>query len=83
MNEQKREQLSALVDDELIHETSSAISTLLEDNEAKETWARYHLIGDSMRGHLPERIEDIADNVSQAIALQPTILAPQTPWSLE
>jgi len=77
MNEQKREQLSALVDDELIHETSSVINTLLEDNEAKETWARYHLIGDSMRGHLPERIEDIADNVSQAIASQPTILAPQ------
>jgi len=77
MNEQKREQLSALVDDELSHETSSAINTLLEDNEAKETWTRYHLIGDSMRGHLPERIEDIADNVSQAIALQPTILAPQ------
>jgi len=76
MNEQKREQLSALVDDELSHETSSAINTLLEDNEAKETWTRYHLIGDSMRGHLPERIEDIADNVSQAIALQPTILAP-------
>ncbi len=77
MNEQKREQLSALIDDELSHETSSAINTLLEDNEAKETWTRYHLIGDSMRGHLPERIEDIADNVSQAIALQPTILAPQ------
>ena len=77
MNEQKREQLSALVDDELSHETSSAINTLLEDNEAKETWSRYHLIGDSMRGHLPERIEDIADNVSQAIASQPTILAPQ------
>lgn len=77
MNEQKREQLSALVDDELSQETSSAINTLLEDNEAKETWTRYHLIGDSMRGHLPERIEDIADNVSQAIALQPTILAPQ------
>ena len=77
MNEQKREQLSALVDDELSHETSSAINTLLEDNEAKETWARYHLIGDSMRDHLPERIGNIADNVSQAIASQPTILAPQ------
>ena len=76
MNEQKREQLSALVDDELSHETSSAINTLLEDNETKETWARYHLIGDSMRGHLPERVENIADNVSQAIDSEPTVLAP-------
>ena len=36
MNEQKREQLSALVDDELTQEASSVIESLLEDNEAKE-----------------------------------------------
>ena len=77
MNEQKREQLSALVDSELTHETSSAINTLLEDNESRETWARYHLIGDSMRGHLPEHVKDITDNVSQTIAAQPTIFALQ------
>jgi len=76
MNEQKREQLSALVDDELTQEASSVIESLLEDNEAKETWARYHLIGDSLRGHLPGQIGDISGNVSQAIASEPTILAP-------
>lgn len=76
MSEQKREQLSAFVDDELTHEASSTINTLLEENDARETWARYHLIGDSLRGHLPERIEDIADKVSRAIASQPTTLAP-------
>ena len=76
MNEQKREQLSALVDDELIHEASSAIDHLLEDDQAKETWTRYHLIGDSLRGHLPERYENTAARVSMAIASEPTILAP-------
>ena len=76
MNEQKREQLSALVDDELTQEASSVIESLLEDDEAKETWARYHLIGDSLRGHLPGQIGDISGNVSQAIASEPTILAP-------
>jgi sigma-E factor negative regulatory protein RseA len=76
MNEQKREQLSALVDDELTQEASSVIESLLEDNEAKETWARYHLIGDSLRGHFPGQIGDISGNVSQAIASEPTILAP-------
>ncbi len=76
MNEEKREQLSALVDDELTQEATSVIESLLEDNEAKETWARYHLIGDSLRGHLPEHIGNISTNVSQAIALEPTILAP-------
>ena len=77
MNEQKREQLSALVDDELTQEASSVIESLLEDNEAKETWARYHLIGDSLRGHLPGQIGDIAGNASQRIASEPTILAPR------
>jgi len=77
MNEQKREQLSALVDDELIHEASSAIDNLLEDDHAKEIWTRYHLIGDSLRGHLPERYENTADKVSMAIASEPTILAPK------
>ena len=76
MNEQKREQLSALVDDELAQEASSVIESLLEDNDAKETWSRYHLIGNSLRGHLPEHIVDISSNVSQAIASEPTILAP-------
>ncbi len=77
MNEQKREQLSALVDDELTHETSSVIKSLLEDSEAKKTWERYHLIGDSLRGHLPESYENTADRVSSAIASEPTILAPR------
>ncbi len=76
MNEQKREQLSALVDDELTHKSSPVIDSLLEDNESKETWTRYHLIGDSLRGHLPEHIGNISTNVSQAIASEPTILAP-------
>jgi sigma-E factor negative regulatory protein RseA len=80
MNEQKREQLSAqisaLVDDELTHESSSVIDSLLQDNESKEKWARYHLIGDSLRDHLPEHIGDISTNVSQAIASEPTVLAP-------
>ncbi len=77
MNEQKREQLSAMVDDELAHEASSVVNNLLENKEAKQIWARYHLIGDSLRGNLPEHIGDISSNVSQAIASEPTILAPR------
>ena len=77
MNEQKLEQLSALIDDELMHETSSAIDNLLEDDQAKEIWTRYHIIGDSLRGHLPERYENTAVRVSMEIASEPTILAPK------
>ncbi len=55
-NEQKREQLSALVDNELTHDISSAVDSLLKDDKAKKTWERYHIIGDSLRGCLPKRI---------------------------
>jgi len=77
MNEQKREQLSALIDDELTHDAPSTIDNLLADDQAKEIWTRYHLIGDFLRGHLPERYENTADKVSMAIASEPTILAPK------
>ena len=76
MNEQKHEQLSALIDDELTHEAALAIDNLLEDKQAREIWTRYHLIGDSLRGHLPERYENTADRISAAIASEPTVLAP-------
>lgn len=76
MNEQKREQLSALVDGELTHEAESTIDNLLGDEQAREIWTRYHIIGDCLRGHLPERYENTAERVSTAIASEPTILAP-------
>lgn len=76
MNEQKHEQLSALIDDELTHEAALVIDNLLEDKQAREIWTRYHLIGDSLRGHLPERYENTADRISAAIASEPTVLAP-------
>lgn len=71
MNEQKREQISALVDNELTCEAVLVIDNLLRNNEAKEIWERYHLIGNSLRGHLPDRYENTADKVSSAIALEP------------
>ncbi len=80
-NEQKREQLSALVDNELTHDISSAVDSLLKDDKAKKTWERYHIIGDSLRGCLPKRLKDISDNVTQAIALEPTVLAPRKKFS--
>ncbi len=79
MNEQKSEQLSAqisaLMDDELTHEASLVIDNLLEDSKAKKTWERYHLIGEFLRGHLSEYYGNMADRVSSAIALEPTVLA--------
>lgn len=63
MNVEEYEQLSALVDDELIDEASSAINTLIDNDETKEIWYRYHLISDAMRGRLPESIVDVTGAV--------------------
>lgn len=53
MNDQvsKSERLSALVDNETeSFETRRLIDQLLRSEPDRKTWARYHLIGDSLRG---------------------------------
>ncbi|TVP83468.1 MAG: anti-sigma factor [Thioalkalivibrio sp.] len=53
MNDQvsKSERLSALIDNETEgFETRRLIDELLKSEEDRRTWARYHLIGDSLRG---------------------------------
>jgi len=53
MNDQvsKSERLSALVDNETeSFETRRLIDELLRSEQDRNTWARYHLIGDSLRG---------------------------------
>ena len=75
MNESNKEQLSALIDGE--HDTDHVIDSLIHDDEMKETWSRYHLIGDCLRDNVPEQISSqISANVSQALQNEPTVLAP-------
>lgn len=51
----KAERLSALVDNETSpFETRRLIDELLTSEEDRATWARYHLIGDSVRGGLQQ-----------------------------
>lgn len=77
MNESNKEQLSALIDGE--DDSSQTIDDLIHDQEMKETWSRYHLIGDCLRDNLPEGISNqVYNEVSQALSNEPTVLAPQT-----
>ncbi len=77
MSENNREQISALMDDELGNEPNSVLQELGKDDEQRQIWTRYHLIGDCLRGKLPEHIDlDIADRVREAIQSEPSILAP-------
>ncbi len=73
MNENTREQISILMDDELEQGSVFIINALKENIEYRNTWNRYHLIGETMRGHLPDSVDlSIADRISKALDNEPT-----------
>lgn len=76
MTQQKIESLSALVDGELQNE--SILGELCHDPELMQKWQGYHLVRDTLRKELPAQLDfDIAANVAQALADEPTLLAPK------
>lgn len=76
MNKSNKEQLSAFIDGE--HGTDNVLDKLIYDEEMKQTWSRYHLIGDCLRDNMPQQISNqMSQNVSQALQNEPTVLAPK------
>lgn len=70
-----KEQLSALMDGDLSE--MKVLNELGTDPAMQDTWARYHLIGDAMRGDLPVNLQlDLSDSIMLALEDEPTILAP-------
>ena len=73
-----KEQISALMDDDLLLEDAEYLMTALKANgEAAKSWATYHLIGDVIRGNKILR-HDMTASIMQEIAKQPTVLAPKS-----
>jgi sigma-E factor negative regulatory protein RseA len=71
-----QEQLSALMDGDLSE--VEVLNELGTDPALQDTWARYHLIGDAMRGDLPVNLQlDLSDRIMLALEDEPTILAPK------
>ncbi|HDX8435225.1 TPA: transcriptional regulator [Aeromonas dhakensis] len=71
-----KEQLSALMDGDL--SDVEVLNELGTDPALQETWSRYHLIGDAMRGDLPVNLQlDLSDSIMAALEDEPTILAPK------
>ncbi|MGP8308398.1 RseA family anti-sigma factor [Vibrio sp. YIC-376] len=65
-----KEKLSALMDGELIDK--ALIQELGHDQESREAWQNYHLIGDVMRGEAPAKPEwNIAESVALALENEP------------
>ncbi|WP_286234876.1 sigma-E factor negative regulatory protein [Thalassotalea sediminis] len=81
MSESKFETVSSLVDN--FHHEDAVLDDVLKDNDMSDTWQRYHLIGDVLRDDVPTSIDiDLSDAITNAIAEEPTVLAPATKSSL-
>ena len=77
MSEKRKEQLSALVDGELLSDIEPAVDEMLKTAELKDSWARYHLIRDTLKQSVPPQLDfSFGQRVSASIASEPTILAP-------
>ena len=71
------ESLSALVDDELDAFPESLQQSLKDDPALRETWSRYHLIGDVLRqGNARAAVARLDLRVAAALADEPVIVAP-------
>ena len=72
MNDEKLEQISALVDDELEHGSRFVLHALASDEAQKVTWGRYHLIGECLRGQLPAHVDmQLAVRISKVLHDEP------------
>ncbi|TLU59907.1 hypothetical protein FE810_16595 [Thalassotalea litorea] len=81
MSNKNSESISAFLDS---YETEGlSIDDLKQDHQQLDTFGRYHMIGDIMRGETGQYImPDLANNIAVAIAAEPTVLAPQKAPSL-
>ena len=78
MSEHNKQQLSSLIDGEYEGNKHKAFDSLMNNQEMIATWARYHLIGDCLRGHLPKTISNqVFTHVTNVLISEPTVLAPQ------
>lgn len=77
MSEQKKQQLSMLMDGEFDHQTDQIIGDLIHDESLRNTWWRYHLISDALSSHATAYFDrTLADRISAQIKHEPTILVP-------
>ncbi|MBA6256920.1 MULTISPECIES: sigma-E factor negative regulatory protein [unclassified Colwellia] len=76
MSENKFETVSSCVDD--FQHDDNAFDDIINDEHLSTTWDRYHLIGDVLRNDTPDVLQlDLSAEIAQAIAAEPTILAPK------
>ncbi|MHB1232039.1 MAG: sigma-E factor negative regulatory protein [Burkholderiales bacterium] len=71
------EQLSALIDGELTEaEALRLIRALKSNDQFRQTWNMFHLVGDALR-KAPQVSADFSAKVARQLASEPTVLAPR------
>ena len=70
------EELSRLMDGDLVDAEVERVVVECRRPEALTAWACYHIIGDTLRGTHVASLR-VASRVSQALATEPTVLAPK------
>ncbi|MCL1036926.1 anti-sigma factor [Shewanella submarina] len=74
MDKLGQEWVSAAVDGEV---EGQAMADLAADKGSHDKWRNYHMMGDAMRGELPDTINlDLSARIAQAIDDEPAIVAP-------
>ena len=71
MQDDKKEWLSALVDS---HADLKDLDQVINSDDNKDTWSRYHLMGDVMRGDGDSIDVNLVNSLEAAIAQEPTII---------
>lgn len=72
-----KDQISALVDDEIsLHDAEYLYTALKAGGESRECWMTYHLIGDAMR-ESPIFKQDLRSRIMQQLDSEPAVLAPK------
>ncbi len=81
MSESQSEFVSSLVDN--YQQSDKLLDEVITDSDLSDTWNNYHLIGDIIRDELPQELQlDLSEQIADAIAQEPTILAPKTSVSV-
>ena len=81
MTDAIREQISALLDSELSRrEMNTTVDHLRKQEEHRDTWDRYNLIGDVIRGEAGSRAHlSVAERVRRQLESEPAILVAPKP----
>jgi sigma-E factor negative regulatory protein RseA len=81
MRQETLEQLSSFMDGELSdRDRRTLVEACVNDDSLRKKWARYHLIGTTLRNGLPKTLpRDLPDRVALALSDEPAILVGRRP----